>query len=167
MWKLFEFSWVRVNKVMITNSHVGYSELRLISTNADCALKCRHLTHPSYSAERTAHQEILLQRCWTEIRIVRLMNNLAQNWHFLVKKDDCPNVYVVWLVPSDEFRVTTLKYATIGNAFRITNIMVQFPANRRIWDSVVRTFIIITYQYWICCRKPIAPWYSTSLTFAQ
>jgi len=60
------------------------------------------------------------------------MNNLAQNGHFLVKKDDCPNVYVVWLVPSDEFRVTTLKYATIGNAFRITNIMVQFPANRRI-----------------------------------
>jgi len=149
-------------------THIGYSELRLISTNVDCALKWRPLTQFSYSAEHTAHQEILLPRCWTEIRMVRLISNLVQNGHFLVKKDGCPNVYVVWLVPSDEFHVTTLKYATIGNAYRITNIMIQFPTNRNIWDSVVRTFIIIPYEYWICSIKPIVPpWYSTSLTFAQ
>jgi len=66
-----------------------------------------------------------------EIRMVRLISSLVQNGHFLVKKDGCPNVYVVWLVPLDEFRLTTLKYATIAS-FRITNIMVQLPANRHI-----------------------------------
>lgn len=142
-----------------SNSHVGCSELRLISTNMDCAIKCRHLTQFSFSAEHTAHQKILLQRCWTEIRMVRLISSLFQNGYFLVKKDGCPNVYVIWLVPSDEFRVTTVKYAAIAS-FLITNVMVQLPVNRHIWDSVVRTFIIITYEYWICSRKPVAPWYS-------
>lgn len=151
-----------------SHSHIGYSEVRLISTYVDCALKCRHLSQLSYSAEHTAHQKILLQRCWTEIRMVRLISNLVQNRHFLVKKDSCLNIYVVWLVPLDGFRATTLKYVTIGNAFRITNIMIQFPTNRNIWDSVVRTFIIIPYEYWICSSKSIVPpWYSTSLTFAQ
>ena len=148
------------------NPHVGSSELRLISANGDIVIKCRHLTQISYSAVHTAHQEILLERCWTEIRMVRLISNLDQNGHFLVKKYGCPNVCVVCLVPSDEFHVTTLKYATIAS-FRITNIMVQLPANRHVWDSVVRTSITITYEYWICSRKPIALWYSSSLNFAQ
>ena len=63
--------------------------------------------------------------------MVRLISSLFQNGYFLVKKDGCPNVYVIWLVPSDEFRVTTVKYAAIAS-FLITNVMVQLPVNRHI-----------------------------------